>query len=305
MKKLKILVIGGTGFIGRVLSKALLHAGHTISVLSRSPAPDIFPGYKVSFIQADVTVPGEWQGLVPGFDVVINLAGVPIFRRWTAGGKKKIIDSRILATRNIVEALAARKAVPQQFFSISGVGYYGFHGDELLDEDSSPGYDFLAEVAARWEAEAERAIESGTRLVICRLGHVLGTGGGVFPKLATLASLHLASRWGSGNQWISWVHVEDIARCIIFLLDNTNITGPVNVTTPNPVRNRDMMALLAELSGKRVLIPPVPEPVLRLITGEFASVFINGQRAIPQKLINAGCTFDYPKLQGALEALLS
>jgi hypothetical protein len=136
------------------------------------------------------------------------------------------------------------------------------------------------------------------------LGHVLGNHGGVLPKLAALAKLHLASRWGNGEQWISWIHEDDLARCVIFLLEKRIITGPVNVTSPNPVRNREMMQLLAKITGKRVLIPPIPEFILRLITGEFASVFVNGQRVIPQELIHRGFEFEYPNLQGALDGFV-
>lgn len=300
MKNLNILIIGGTGFIGRTISKTLYDTGYKISLLSHRPALDSSLKQDITFIQADVTVPGWWQELVPAFDVLINLAGVSIFRRWTARGKQEILDSRIITTRNIIDTLRKSRGKVQQFFSVSGVGYYGFHGDEILDEDNPAGSDFLATVASQWEKEVAQVKELGIRPMICRLGHVLGINGGVLPKLVALARLHFASHWGSGEQWISWIHEKDLARSIPFLLENSSIISPVNITSPNPVRNREMMLQLAKLTGKRVLIPPVPEFILQLATGEFASVFINGQRVTPRKLIQHGFEFKYPDLNRAL-----
>lgn len=304
MKNLNILIIGGTGFIGTTLSRALIDAGHTVAVISRGPSLNLSLGHVIRSFQADVTIPGQWQELIPDFDALINLAGVSIFRRWTARGKQEILNSRIIAANNVINALRMRRGKTQQLLSVSGVGYYGFHGDEILDEENPPGSDFLARVAAQWESKIEEVKELGIRPVIFRLGHVFGNFGGVLPKLVTLARLHLASHWGSGEQWISWIHEDDLARCVIFLLENHIIHSPVNITSPNPMRNREMMKLLAELTGKRVFIPPVPEFLLRMITGEFASVFVNGQRVIPRKLIQQGFNFNYPDLKRALEMLM-
>ena len=304
MKNLNILIIGGTGFIGTTLSRALIDAGHTVAVISRGPSLNLSLGHVIRSFQADVTIPGQWQELIPDFDSLINLAGVSIFQRWTARGKQEILNSRIIAANNVINALRMRRGKTQQLLSVSGVGYYGFHGDEILDEENPPGSDFLARVAAQWESKIEEVKELGIRAVTFRLGHVFGNFGGVLPKLVTLARLHLASHWGSGEQWISWIHEDDLARCVIFLLENQILQSPVNITSPNPMRNREMMKLLAELTGKRVFIPPVPEFMLRMITGEFASVFVNGQRVIPRKLIQQGFNFNYPDLKRALEMLM-
>ena len=304
MKKLNILIIGGTGFIGRTLSRALIDAGYTVVVISRSPSLNSSLMHGVHSVQVDVLIPGQWQELIPDFDALINLAGVSIFQRWTAHGKQEILNSRIIAVSNIIDALRMRRGKTHQLLSVSGVGYYGFRGDEILDEDNPPGSDFLAQVAAQWEEKVEQVKELGIRAVIFRLGHVLGNHGGVLPKLVTLAKLHLASHWGSGEQWISWIHEDDLARCVIFLLENQIIKSPVNVTSPNPIRNREMMRLLAEMTGKRVYIPPVPEFMLRLVTGEFASVLVKGQRVVPRKLMYQGFDFRYHDLRGALDMLL-
>jgi uncharacterized protein len=304
MHKLNILIIGGTGFIGRTLSSVLLAAGHSISVLSRNCPPTSSQQINVSIIQADVSKPGIWQDRIPEYEVIINLTGVSIFRRWTGRGKQEIINSRILTTRNIVDAIRKRKGNIRQFYSISGVGYYGFHGDELIDENNPAGSDFIAQVAARWEGTAQSVQELGVRLIVCRLGHVLGLHGGALPKLATLAKLHLGSYWGSGNQWVSWIHEKDLARAILFLIDTPTISGPVNITTLNPVRNREMMQILTKTIGRRSYIPPVPKMALQLMLGQFSSVFVNGQRVIPAVLQQKEFSFKFPSLDTALRALL-
>jgi uncharacterized protein len=184
------------------------------------------------------------------------------------------------------------------------VGYYGFHGEESLSEDNPAGSDFIAQVAERWETAARMYQDLGIRIVICRLGHVFDLQGGALPKLITLSKLHLGSHWGSGKQWISWVHENDLARAILFLIDFQAISGPVNISTPNPVRNREMMQMINQISGSRVLIPPVPEFVLRLLLGQFSSVFVNGQKVIPKVLQNNGFVFEFPCLENALSDLL-
>ncbi|MFC1902963.1 TIGR01777 family oxidoreductase [Chloroflexota bacterium] len=304
MQKLNIIIIGGAGFIGRTLSSILLDAGHKITVLSRTPVACSFFRNGITVLHADVLQPGSWQEEMSDFDVVINLSGASIFRRWTTRGKQEILNSRILTTRNIVEAIKRRRGNVRQFISVSGVGVYGFHGDEFLDENDSAGSDFIAQVAARWEYATQPVNELGVRLVICRLGHVLGMNGGALPKLATLARLHLGSYWGSGNQWISWVHEEDLARAVLFLLDTHTISGPVNITSPNPVRNREMMQVLTKILGERVVISHIPKFALQLMLGQFSSVFVNGQKVMPAILKKRGFIFKFPILSEALNDLL-
>lgn len=304
MPKLNTLVIGGTGFIGKTLTPALLAAGHNVTVLARRPAPYPDMPSGIEFIRADVTRPGPWQAALPGFEAIVNLAGVSIFRRWTASNKQAILESRTTATRNIVTALLPGRGSVRQLFNVSGVGYYGYRGDEPLDETGPGGTDFLAGVAARWEEAAAPVKELGINLVIGRFGHVLGRRGGALPRLTTLARWHLAGRWGSGQQWLSWIHEDDLAAAVIFLLEHPEITGPVNIAAPNPVKNTEMMRRLAETTGHRAWIAAVPEWALRLMTGEFASVFVKGQRAIPHKLSSHGFIFKHPELPEALADLL-
>jgi uncharacterized protein (TIGR01777 family) len=304
MKNINILIIGGTGFIGRTLSSAFSAHGYNVVVLSREFSRASSMSENIPVIRGDILNPGQWQEIISDYDVLINLAGASVFRRWTPQAKREIMDSRIVTTRNIVDALRIRSGKVKSFLSVSGVGYYGFHQDEILDENDRRGTDFLANVAAQWEKEALRASEYGVRVLICRFGHVLGLGGGVLPKLISLAKLHLASRWGSGVQWISWVHEADVARALLYLLHNETVSNPVNITAPKPVQNREMMKLLAQLTRKRVLVPPIPEFILRLITGEFATVFMNGQRVVPEKLLASGYCFEYSKMENALHNLL-
>jgi uncharacterized protein len=305
MPKLNILIIGGTGFIGSTLSQTLLQAGHTISILSRNPLHEGFSHDKIDFFRGDVSKPGDWQEKIPEYEVVVNLTGASIFRRWNRRGKQEILDSRILTTENIAETITKEKGKIKHFLNVSGVGYYGFHGDELIDENFPAGSDFIAQVAAQWEARAQKVKESGVRLVICRFGHVLGTRGGALPKLVTLARFHLGSYWGNGSQWLSWIHEIDLAGAILFLIDRPDISGPVNITAPNPVRNKEMMRILTKTTGRRVLIPPVPELALRLLLGQFSSVFVNGQKVTPAVLQQNKFAFKFPSLDGALNDLLT
>ena len=298
------MIIGGAGFIGRTLSNTLLDAGHKITVLSRTAVLGSFIRNGITVLQGDVSQPGSWQDKISDFEVVINLSGSSIFRRWTIRGKQEILDSRILTTRNIVESIRKDRGDVRQFFSVSGVGYYGFRGEEVLDENNPAGSDYIAQVAAQWEDVTQPVKELGVRLVICRLGHVLGMHGGALPKLASLARLHLGSYWGNGKQWISWVHEEDLARAVLFLLDTHTISGPVNITSPNPVRNREMMQVLTKILGERVVIPHIPKFALQLMLGQFSSVFVNGQKAMPAILQQRGFLFKFPILSEALNDLL-
>ncbi len=301
---MKILISGGTGFIGGILTGKLLEHGHEVTVLARSIEKAGTLSKGVEAILCDTTKPGTWQTAVAQHDAVINLAGVSIFRRWNHRGKQEILKSRILTTKNIVEALSGRKGRETRFISASGIGYYGFRSDEILDESSTPGDDFLAQVAQQWEAIASSASRFGANVALCRMGHVLGRNGGVLQKLATVTKLVLGSQWGNGLQWVSWIHETDLADIYLFLLEHRDITGPINITTPQPVRNKEMMALLRQHLRKNSLLPRIPAFVLKLIAGEFSSAFLNGQRVMPQVLQSRGYRFKYPTMSTALDELL-
>lgn len=301
---MKILMTGGTGFIGTSLASALKAAGYRITLFQTSPGADqpIIPG--TSIFTADVSNPLLLQQVIEEHDCIINLAGSTIFRRWSQRVKQDIYSSRITTTKNIVEALKQCVNRHKHFFSASGIGYYGYRDDELLTEASAPGRSFLAHVAADWEAEAIKAGEHGARVLLCRLGIVLGRQGGALRNMLPFFKYWCGGRWGSGKQWFSWIHEDDLANAILFLLERHDIDGPVNLTAPNPVTNREMSRTLRVLLRKKSMLPVVPGFAMKAILGEFSSVFLQGQRVIPQRLMTQGFRFKYGLLNNCLDNLL-
>jgi len=299
---MKVFMTGGTGFVGAYLSRKLADAGHEVTILSRGAPPTTFAYPRINYMQGDPTQEGPWMAAVPGFDWLINLAGASVFRRWTKKSKAEIYDSRILSTRNLTKALAGGN--PRQFFcSTSAIGYYGGRGDEELTEDSPPGDDFLARLAQEWEAEALKARELGVRVVITRFGLVLGKEGGALGQMVPMYRKFLGGPVGDGRQWFSWIHQEDHARVFLFLLGHPEISGPVNLTSPNPVRNRALARALGRALHRPAFMK-APASLLRLVLGEFAGVVLEGQKVLPQRLLNAGFEFLYPTIDAALEDLL-
>jgi uncharacterized protein (TIGR01777 family) len=203
-----------------------------------------------------------------------------------------------------VEALAPRQGKETHLFSTSAVGYYGFHGDEDLIEESPPGTDFLATLAREWEAEAIKAKEHGARVVLTRFGIVMGRNGGMLGEVTPIFRMFLGANLGSGRQWLSWVHEMDLARIFLFLLENRGLEGPLNCTAPEPVRNSEFTDTLGKVLGVPTFLPPVPGFMLRLMKGEFGAVILKGQRVIPRRLLAAGFQFRYPTLQEALTEIL-
>jgi uncharacterized protein (TIGR01777 family) len=302
---MNVFIAGGTGFIGTGLTELLIQNGHSVTVLSRRPADSFRTRKGVTFIYGDGRKEGTWQNTVERQDAIFNLVGISIFRRWTAGNKQRIIDSRVLTTRNIVKTLQNRIQQDISLFNISGVGYYGHHGDEFLNENATPGNDFLAQLAVQWEKEALKAAQAGARVVVCRLGHVLGKEGGIVPRLAAISKLGLGGKWGNGQQWISWIHKTDLLDAMLFLLNRTNIEGAVNVCSPNPVRNTAMMETFADILSTGTIVKKIPAFLLRLLLGEFASAFLNGQRVTPQKLTDTKFQFSFPYIKESLKDLLT
>lgn len=300
---MKIFVTGGTGFVGRNLVSRLIGEGHAVTVLSRSEkVAERFPG-GTSIVQGDPTEAGVWQESLKGQECIINLAGTSIFSKWTPETKKLIMESRISTTRNIVDAMEPTNGRDVVLFSTSAVGYYGFHGDEELTEESPPGDDFLARVAVEWENEALRAEEKGARVVITRFGIVLGEKGGALGQMMSIFRKYLGGPLGSGNQWFSWIHMEDLVGAFVFLMTHREISGPVNLTSPNPIRNRELAKTLGKVMHRPAFLS-APGFMLRLILGEFGSVLLEGQRVIPKKLLDNGYVFTYPEIDGALRSLI-
>ncbi len=300
---MNVFITGGLGFIGRGLAERLAAAGHGVTLLDRSPAQGERLPDGVSVIPADASSPGSWQDAVAGHDAVINLAGASIFTRWSPGAKKRIHDSRIFVTRNLVDALKRNRDSSVTLISASATGYYGYHGDEELTETDPPGDDFLAGVCREWEAEAMKASESVSRVVIPRFGVVLGSGGGAISVLGRIYRLRLGARLGTGAQWFSWIARDDLASAIIFLMDKQSISGPVNCTSPNPVTNRDLTRALNRAMGTFSLVPPAPAFVLKAVLGEFGDFLLKGQRVLPGRLTREGFSFSLPGIDQALASI--
>jgi len=301
---MKIFITGGNGLVGTAVTSLLLQQRHEVTHMQRQAVPDGFCDGNVRTILADGTGSGPWQDEMIDHDVVINLAGATIFTRWNEKNKSLIYKSRIITTRNIVQALGRKGNRVKRFISTSAVGYYGPHGDELLTEEDPPGDDFLARVTRDWEGEALLAERFGVSTAITRFGIVLSEKGGALGQLIPLFRLGLGSPLGNGRQWFPWIHREDLARIILFLVDNTRIRGPVNCTAPAPVTNRELTTVLARVLGRPAFLPAVPSFALKLVLGEFASVLLGGQRAVPTRLIGEGFPFSHRSLAEALEDIL-
>jgi uncharacterized protein (TIGR01777 family) len=300
---MKILMTGGTGFVGKQLTSRLIQEGNEVTILTRSLKESGQLPKGISYLQGDPTQKGPWQEAIPAHDVIINLAGASIFSKWSDEYKKLIRDSRVFTTRNIIEGIPSKFERGISLFSTSAVGYYGFHGDEELDEESLPGNDFLARLAIEWEAEALKAREKGARVVITRFGIVLGEKGGALGQMIPLFKKFIGGPIGSGQQWFSWVHIKDLAEAFAFLIKHPEIAGPVNICSPNPVKNKD----LAKALGRALHRPsfmPAPAFMIKLVLGEFGSVILQGQRVVPGRLLKKGFTFQYPDIDKALQSII-
>ena len=302
---MKVFITGGTGFVGTTLAQKLAQEGHKITVLTRSLKGHSAALEGISYAEGDPTQKGAWQKKIADQDVVINLAGASIFRRWSDSTKKLIWDSRIQTTQNLVEALSARKGKETHFFSTSAVGYYGFYEDEVLDESSPLGQGFLADLSKEWESAALKAKDYGVHVNLMRFGIVLGRRGGALQQMLPAFKWWMGSPLGSGNQWFSWIHEQDLVNIFLYLIEQKKISGAVNCTAPNPVTNRELTQVLGEVLAKPTFMPGVPGFVMSFILGEFGSVLLKGQRVVPKKLLDAGFRFSFPDLQSALKDLLA
>ena len=299
---MKIFITGGTGFVGTYLSAYLAQHGNKITILTRSDEQPKAPTSGITYLHGDCTRKGPWQDSIRDQDIIINLAGASIFSRWSEPYKKLLMESRISTTRNLVEGIPAGSDRRITIFSTSAVGYYGFHEDEELIEESPPGNDFLACLAVDWETEAFKAEERGARVVVTRFGIVLGKNGGALGQMIPLFKMFIGGPIGNGRQWFSWIHIRDLAEAFIFLMKHPEISGPVNLCAPNPVRNKD----LAKALGKALHRPsfmPAPAFMISLVLGEFGSVILKGQRVIPRRLLDSGFTFQYPEIGMALRSI--
>jgi uncharacterized protein (TIGR01777 family) len=298
---MKIFITGGTGFVGERLVEKFIGEGHQITLLTRGGKRGKALGSGITVLAGDPIREGDWQNEVPDHDVAINLAGASIFARWTKEAKRQIRESRILTTRHLVAAMKGNRL--HTLISASGVGYYGSSGDEIVTEDSPPGGGFLAQLSQDWEREARRAEEMGVRVLCTRFGVVLGEKGGALGQMIPLFRKFLGGPLGSGKQWFSWIHREDLVAAFLFLLDHSQISGPVNFTSPQPVRNKELAEALGEALARPSFVR-APEFLLHWVLGEFGSMLLEGQRVVPQKLQEKGFPFQYPEIRSALAQIV-
>ncbi|XP_057966107.1 epimerase family protein SDR39U1 homolog, chloroplastic isoform X5 [Malania oleifera] len=299
-----IAITGATGFIGRRLVQRLYADKHCVRVLTRSrynaqlifPAKD-FPGIVIA-------EEPEWKDCIHGSDAVVNLAGVPISTRWSSEIKKEIKESRIRVTSKVVGLIngAQDELRPTVMVSATAVGYYGSSETQVFDEQSPSGNDYLAEVCREWEATALK-VNKDVRLALVRIGVVLGKDGGALAKMIPLFMMFAGGPLGTGRQWFSWIHLDDIVNLIYEALSNSSYQGVINGTAPNPVRLAEMCNHLGNVLGRPSWLP-VPDFAIKAVLGEGASVVLEGQRVVPARAKELGFLFKYPYVKDALEAIL-
>ncbi|MGH9698225.1 MAG: TIGR01777 family oxidoreductase [Candidatus Acidiferrales bacterium] len=297
---MKILISGASGFAGTALSQALRAQRHAVSHLVR-PGKTLGPGdvsWDPNSATADVPA-------MEGFDAVVNLNGAGVADgRWSERRKQILRNSRVATTRVLVDSLAHLRRKPRVFVSASAVGYYGNRGDAVLTESSGHGSDFLSLLGRAWEAEAMCAIPLGIRTVMLRIGVILSAEGGALPRMVRPFRIGLGGRLGSGEQWMSWIALDDVLEIIRMVMCGDEWSGPINVVAPNPVRNSDFTRVLADVLHKPAFFP-VPAFALRLALGEMAdALLLTSQRVMPARLISGGYSFRFPEIEPALRAML-
>jgi len=303
---MKILITGSTGLVGTALTQNLQRAGHTVCRLIRPGASSQTIGNSQAFDVNWNPATGELGGAAVGADAVVNLAGASIADgRWTRQRKQLLRSSRVDTTRALVQALAKMSARPRVLVSASATGIYGNRGDETLTEASQPGTDFLSEIAKEWESEALKAEALGIRLVRARFGVILAKHGGALPQMIRPFQFGIGGKIGTGKQWLSWITLDDTVAILRSALENANITGPLNVVSPEPVTNAQFAKALAA-TLHRPAIFPAPAFALRLALGEMAdALLLSSQRAVPAQLQKLNYQFLHPDLANALCAVLS
>ncbi len=299
----KVLVTGGTGFIGNRVCETLKEKDYIVNVVSRKPEQ---AQTKLAFVDAihawqpeSEQLPSEAKSDV---NAVIHLAGETIAGRWNANKKRRIRESRILSTRNLVSSFTP-ETKPDVWINASAIGLYGDSGDESFTEESPMGKDYLAEVCHEWETEALKVREYGTRVVLVRIGLVLGLGGGLLDQVLPPFKMGFGGKLGNGNQWMSWIHVDDVIGIVMHALENEEVEGALNATSPIPVRNIEFTKTLGSVLRKPTIFP-VPTFGLKIMMGEFANFVVLSQNVLPEKTQTSGYQFRFETLESALKDLL-
>lgn len=300
----RIIITGGTGFIGRHLAADLAGAGHEVVVLTRHPNSDPDLPSDVRLVGWDTQSAAGWGHLADGAGAIVNLAGETIApARWTEERKQRIVSSRVNAGRAVVEAIQGASQKPRVLIQSSAVGYYGPHGDEIITEESPPGNDFQAEVCNQWEASTAEVETLGVRRAVIRTGIVQGRGSGTLPLISLPFRFFAGGRVGSGRQWLPWIHMADEVGAIRFLIENEAANGPFNLAAPNPATNAEFSQALGRAMGRPSLLP-VPAFALKLVFGQMSEVLLEGARVVPKRLQGMGYPFRFPELEPALRDLM-
>ncbi|MDD4239442.1 MAG: TIGR01777 family oxidoreductase [Desulfotomaculaceae bacterium] len=296
---MKALIFGGTGFIGKNLCSELLAAGYKVSIVSRNPKMAGLSESGVEVVAWSVSAGGLPVELLDGVTLIINLAGESIGnRRWTQPVKEKILDSRVQTTQAIVNAIKQQRVIPKVLINASAVGFYGPRGDAEITESTPAGRDFLAKVCQAWEEAAFKAQTSGVRVVVVRIGVVIGDEGAL-TRMKTPFRFYIGGPLGTGTQWMSWIHIKDLTRLIRFAAESENIYGPVNATAPEPVRMKEFCTIMGQVMGKPSWLP-IPGFLLQVVLGEMSAMLLNSQRVLPNKMLKEGFLFRFPALKNAL-----
>ncbi|MDP3921013.1 MAG: TIGR01777 family oxidoreductase [Candidatus Omnitrophota bacterium] len=303
---MKIILAGGTGFIGKSLLEALLREDHRVVLLTRTPGhPENSDPDRVATVTWDAKRAGAWAKEVDGAGAVINLTGESIAaKRWSRAQKERIVQSRVGSVAALAQAIERARSKPAVFINASAVGYYGNVDHEAAGEERPKGEGFLADTCQQWEAETVGVAKFGIRVVLLRLGVVLEQGGGAMAKIVPPFRFFLGGPLGSGKQWFPWVHRDDVVGAVLFALEHPELAGPVNVTAPEMVNMKDFCGTLGRVMN-RPSWAPVPAFMLKLMLGEMSDMLLTGQRAVPEKLKRAAYPFKHPQLREALESILN
>ena len=301
---MRIIITGGSGLIGRALTTELVRNTHEVIIISRRPERiiDLPEGARAE--RWDGRTAEGWYSLADGADVIVNLAGENISSgRWTDEHKHTILQSRLNAGQAVVQAVKAATCKPRVVIQASGIGYYGSRGNEEITEETPPGHDFLAELAVEWESSTSSLEALGVRRAVIRTGVVLSIEGGALPRMLLPFRFFIGGRLGSGRQWFPWIHIADEVGAIRFLIENEAASGPFNLSAPIPLTNTEFSHLLGQ-QLRRPALMPTPEFALRLLFGEMATALLDGQRAIPKRLLQLGFRFRFHEAGPALRNLL-
>lgn len=307
---MKIIITGGTGLIGSNLVRSMARENHEIYVLTRSPqrSPD-FPE-NVTLAAWDAKSVSDWIAVLEGADAVVNLAGENLAGKgffptpWSAERREKIVQSRIKVGQTLTKGIRLVDDRPDVLIQASAINYYGTDQEEVFTEDHPPGSDFLARTCVAWEKSTAQVVDLGLQRVVIRLGMVLSAEGGALPRLLLPFRLFLGGPFGSGEQWYSWIHIDDVSQAIQYLIQHPESGEVVNLTAPHPVKNREFAACVGDILSRPSFVP-VPGFLMRWVFGDVSTVVLDGQRVIPRRLQKVNYQFLYPDLEGALRELLT